>query len=359
MRERFIFPKGAEPLLPRTVTVSNDRAFEVAVLGAVRDSVVGLGAEGGMPEISLTPKAADRGRDIVVRDYPGDELLGLSIEPVSRKKSVYIECKLSGRRRLTLDHTAANVLQLEHEPDSIFLLVTNATLTPRALCTITRQCERLGVRFHLIDAWNFEESLLALSDGPGGSGPAPPLLVSYQILKDDQHSNQYLVHFVLRSFAPTRSSFEIAFNSTRDWKGVGDSHGRFDLARGGLATWTLVLTPSGPKLPSSFSVALEIDGRREIHRISLLTRDEMIRLPLFPSDMSRCLQELRQRLSDDTLDPEPCFHWLPVYPDRTERCANRHGNEQLRQLETYVDRLIRLDGFENDVRKRARRKESL
>lgn len=301
MKERFVFPEGAESPLPLAVAVRNDRAFEVAVLGALRQAVAAGAAAQPPPEILLTPQAADRGRDIVVRGYRGRSLLAIDLGQQWAAGSIYVECKLSGRRRLTLDHAAANVLQLEREPGSIFLLVTNSTLTPRALATIDRQCERLGARFLLVDAWNFAEALPDLSEGAQRRPEPPPYLVSYQILRDEGSDDHYLAHFVLRVVQRPRTRFRIAAHSTRDWKVSAETDGSFELGRGGLATWTLALAPSGPKVPASFSIALTVDGKRRIHEIPLVTRDEMVRLPLFPSDMSRSLGALRERLSNGSL----------------------------------------------------------
>jgi hypothetical protein len=296
VKERFLFPEGADLPSPRAVAVANDRAFEVAVLGAVRQELAAGAAGPAGARASLTPQSADRGRDIVVQGFSADRLLAMDLAADAPERSVYIECKLSGRRRLTLDHAAANVLQLEPESGSLFLLVTNSTLTPRTISTIVRQCERLDIDFRLIDAWSFADALPGLMEAAADAGDGPAFLVSYQILREEGASDDYLVHFVLRSLRIAQLRFEIAFHSTRDWKAVADRDGGFTLGRGEVAAWTLKLTPSGPRIAPSFSIALTIDGKRRIHEIPLVTRDEMVRLPLFPSDMSRCLAQLRERL---------------------------------------------------------------
>lgn len=141
MKEHFLFPEGV--VTPNSVDISeiSDRAFEIAVYDAINTAIRGEASLAEPPKVELTKKSADRGRDILVRDYPLDSIFGLKFKQSRSKRTVVVECKLTSRKRLTLDHVAANVLQLEKEPGSVFLLVTNATLTPRAANLIGRRSE--------------------------------------------------------------------------------------------------------------------------------------------------------------------------------------------------------------------------
>lgn len=301
MRERFLLPGEGGPRAPVAVIEGNDRAFEVAVFNAIKQELDAVGGEREALNATLTPRSADRGRDIVVRDFRGGRFLGFDLSETEAPRSIYVECKLSGKDRLSLDHVAANVLQLEFSPQDVFLLVTNASLTPRALSAILRQCERLGLAFLLIDAWNFGRSLPALLVSPGrAESPQEDTdaLVSYQVLKSGPGTDEYLVHFIMRAVG-TPVDIEIALHSTRDWKSRSD--GASTLYGTGVSALTIALVPAGPRTPRSFHVALLVGGKRRIFQIPLMDADEIARLPIFASDMSRTFFEIRSRFAANQL----------------------------------------------------------
>ena len=159
MKEKFLLPSDVfqPPVVPlRDVS---DRAFEIAVFETAKAAIAKIDGDDHQAKAELTPPSADRGRDVVISDYKPSHLFGIELGKAGTPKKLFIECKMTSKKRLTLEHVAANVLQIEPEPDSVFMLVTNATLTPRAACVIERQCARLGVDFLLIDAWNFGKCL--------------------------------------------------------------------------------------------------------------------------------------------------------------------------------------------------------
>lgn len=97
VKERFVFPKGAVSPLPLAVAVASDRAFEVAVLGEVRRELAAVPLRGSAAHVSLTPKSADRGRDIVIQGFSGDRLLGAEVARAPDSRSVYIEWRWGTR----------------------------------------------------------------------------------------------------------------------------------------------------------------------------------------------------------------------------------------------------------------------
>ena len=295
MKERFLLPEDAGVPAPLTLTEPTDRTFEIAVFEAVKRDVRNLG--GPARDLRLTPRSADRGRDIVVEGFEGSGLLGVRLPTGPGSRSIYVECKLSSRRRLTLEHVAANVLQLEPETGSIFLLVTNSTLTPRALSKIKDQCDRLGLGFMLIDAWSMPFCLPQLIAGSASIAPEPHALISYQVLKDGPRADEYTIHFVFRAVGGIGAQFEIALHSTRDWRGTGMDRSSIELHDGQLTCWCLQVAPAGLKPPPFLTVALTLNGRNRLIQISLAAGDDIAHLPLFPSEMARLAVELKAKLA--------------------------------------------------------------
>jgi len=298
VRERFLFPARDTSIASAALDEISDRAFEIAVFEAAKQELQDNAAGGGDASAELTPRSADRGRDIIVRTYKGSSFFTLALDDQS-ERNLYLECKLSSKARLSLDHVAANIMQIEPEENSVFLLVTNSTLTPRALHVIETQCRRVGVQFLLIDATNISRCLpsLAVRTASGASSP----LVSYQILREGQATEHYMIHFVFRAAPDTGTSFGIKLHSTRDWIGAFDGSETADLGAGNITSRTLKIRPSGIRSPRSFHVALLIDGERTLHEVSLFAGDDVAQLPLFASEMSKNLVDLRTRLSTHTL----------------------------------------------------------
>lgn len=296
MKEKFLLPSDASqpPTLP--LREVGDRAFEIAVFEAAKREVAEQNDEERPARVELTSPSADRGRDVVVSGYKPSRLFQIELGHEGSPKKVFIECKLTTKRRLTLEHVAANVLQIEPEPNSVFLLVTNSTLTPRAARVIERQCRRLGVDFLLVDAWNLAMCLPQLVSSDVDPVVQPEALLSYQVLKDGQTKDRFTVYFVVRSAPATGLTVDLAHHSTRDWNGASSDNNMQVLKAGDLGCWSIDLTPRGLATPRVFTVSVTVDGRRTLHEISLVTSEDVARLPLFESQMSEELARLRSDL---------------------------------------------------------------
>lgn len=296
MKERFLLPNDVSHPPSQPLGEISDRAFEIAVFEAAKASVVeAMGAEQAA-RVELTPPSADRGRDVVIRGYTPAELFNLELGDEGVPKQVFVECKLTNKKRLTLEHVAANILQIEPVPNSVFLLVTNGTLTPRAASIIERQCRRVGTDFLLIDAWNIAACLPDIVSQDLVAEEQPDTLVSYQVLKDGKRKDHFFVHFVVRSAPTTTLQYDLSLHSTRDWVSKAEDPSGGTLKAGDLGCWSIELAPKGLTTPRSFTVSVSIDGQRELHDIALVTSDDIARIPLFESPMSSALSKLRTDL---------------------------------------------------------------
>ena len=296
MKERILLPNDVSqpPSLP--LGEVSDRAFEIAVFEAAKASFVeALGTEKAA-HVELTSLSADRGRDVVVRDYTPSKLFNLELGQEGVPKQIFVECKLTNKKRLTLEHVAANVLQVEPIPNSVFLLVTNGTLTPRAATVIERQCRRVGSDFLLIDAWNIASCLPEIVAQELVTEKQPETLLSYQVLRDGKHKDHFIVHFVVRSAPTTSLQYALSLHSTRDWIGKTEDVSSGTLKAGDLGCWSIELAPKGLNTPRSFKISVSVDGQRELHEIPLITSDDIARIPLFESPMSTELSKLRTDL---------------------------------------------------------------
>lgn len=302
MKERFLFPSDAIPPSSLPIREISDRAFEIAVFEAAKREITKAGVAEPTTKVELTPPSADRGRDVIIHNYSPANFFGLDLGRDGIRKTLFVECKLTGKRRLTLEHVAANVLQIEPKEGSIFVLITNATLTPRATCIIERQCRRLGVAFLLIDAWNMMDCLPTLvSEANKDTVRQSNTLVSYQVLKNGQLRNQHTVHFLIRSAPSHTLDYNLSLHSTRDWNGTAQDPESQNLDGGNLGCWSIDITPKGLKTPRSLTVSLMINGGRTLHEIPLVSGDEIARLPLFASQMVQELATLKSQLSSHNL----------------------------------------------------------
>src|SRR4051794_131766 len=138
MREQFHPVYGPRGTSPVKIPEMTDRDFEQFVYRQILRDLATPGISPSDCSVNLTPRSADQGRDIVIRNFGGDSLLGFPLD-ATEISTILVECKLCGGSRLAFEHVAANLLQVERDARSAFLLVTNATLTPRGLCLVQRR----------------------------------------------------------------------------------------------------------------------------------------------------------------------------------------------------------------------------
>ncbi len=275
---REVFHPQYRPPQAAHVTLAgfDDRRFEQFVFDEVNGSVARQAREiEAACVVTLTQRAGDEGRDVVVRNFHGDALLGFRYE--APPGEIIIECKFVSGHRLSLEHVSANLVQLK-ETSSVFLLVTNATLTPKSLSLIQAQCERLGATFQLIDAYNFERHFPGTRSAPDNAR----LLVSYQVLPAvEPDSAGFTAHIVVRSFETQRLDVRIALQSTAWWRLSGPPLPLRSLNGDGIACFTFRLRPKRSRLSHRISFVLTLNNVVQPFRLDLTTADDPIELPLF------------------------------------------------------------------------------
>lgn len=104
-----------------------------------------------------------------------------------------------------------------------------------------------------------------------------------------------------RSNTKTGNEIRLSHHSTRDWRCSSSDAAIQRLSFGDVACWSLDIVPKGLKLPPSFTLSVAIDGKRTIHKLPLTVGEEIVRLPIFPSGMSKELERLRAELGDHSL----------------------------------------------------------
>ncbi|MCF6325656.1 MAG: hypothetical protein L3J21_00010 [Devosiaceae bacterium] len=87
----------------------SDRAFEIAVFEiavfeAAKREVVRSEVIKQTAKVELTSPSADRGRDVVIHDYAAANFFGLELAGDGTSKTLFVECKLTNKRKLTLEH---------------------------------------------------------------------------------------------------------------------------------------------------------------------------------------------------------------------------------------------------------------
>ena len=281
-----------------------DRGFEQFVFDALLQSLAAQDVDFGRCRVDLTPKSADRGRDVTITNFTAGALLGFRY-PQPQPQTIIVECKLVGGQRLSFEHVAANVLQLENSGPATFLLVTNATLTPRALTLIHDHCDRMGMHFHLIDAYNFDRHFSGVGEYKGGNqdpdgtsldSASARLQVSYQALRNIEPSGPgFTVHVAVRSFGQGPVEAGVSLHSTRDWTDVSGLKRVRHLYGDDLSCFTLRLIPKGARVKDTAKLSLAIDGRRELFDAKLSGNDDLIDLPLFGDSILHAIESYDRR----------------------------------------------------------------
>lgn len=280
MREIFHQQYGPRSAGHLTLAGLSERRFEHLVFDEISRSVRANASTHPDCRIELTPRSADRGRDVVVANFGGRALLGFHYP--TAPSIVVAECKLTRKPRLTFEHVAANLLQFEEAEGGVFLLITNASLTPRSLWLIQEQCDRVGAQFQLIDAYNFDRHF------PNIETPVPSashsLQVSYQVLPNvDTDGPGYTVHVAVRSFSARRLDVGIGLHSTRHWTDARTTAATRSITGEGLACFSLRLRPKGARARDAATLMVTLDGVPELYDISLAATEYFIDLPLFGS----------------------------------------------------------------------------
>jgi hypothetical protein len=299
MRERFL--QKYRPISDGYVTLghSDDRAFEQSTYRALLEAVE---AEAGRAaRVTLTPRSSDRGRDIVISNLNSSRLLGFSLFD-GNSKTVFVECKRVGGRRLDVDHVASNILQINNSDADYFLLVTNATLTPRSISLLQDHCLRVGVRFLLADGYNLLSHFPNI--GPNKLARVNPnessrdrVQVSYQALPEPGLDRGYTVHIVVRSFSTRPVVVSVLHHSTREWTSDSESPPVATIPPHNICAYTFRLRPKRALLRGSARFALTIDGQRELFDVKLSGRaGELIELPLLKTRMVEELNRYSTRL---------------------------------------------------------------
>jgi len=127
------------------------------------------------PNVCLrqTPRVEDRGRDIEIVTAVVLRLAGVSIHPPSyAPHTILVEVKTltsTSRPRLPLSTFGKNYLQVRQLEYSHFVLVTNASISPRSAREMSESFSAAGKQFVLID----EYLLWALLDSHGVTGELP------------------------------------------------------------------------------------------------------------------------------------------------------------------------------------------
>lgn len=305
MRETFHERYGPRRIGYVSLPGFTDRGFEQFVFDALLQSLAAQDVDFGKCRIDLTPKSADRGRDVTISNFSAGALLGFRY-PQAQPQTIIVECKLVGGQRLSFEHVAANVLQLESSGPATFLLVTNATLTPRALTLIQDHCDRMGIHFHLIDAYNFDRHFPGVGEyksgvhDPGGA-PADStpsqLQVSYQAFRNIEPSGPgFTVHVAIRSFGQGPVETGVALHSTQDWTDVSGLKKVRHLYGDDLSCFTLRLIPKRARVRDIAKLSLAIDGRRELFDAKVSGNDDLIDLPLFGDSILRAIESYDRRL---------------------------------------------------------------
>jgi len=279
MREVFHPKYEAQRSGHLNLTGFSERGFEHFVFDEVLRSVAAQPPKvAARCHVDLTPRSADRGRDVVVTSFAGDTLLGFRYS--APPATVVAECKLVSKQRLGFEHVAANLLQLQEQPNAVFLLVTNASLTPRALALIQGQCDRVGASFQLIDAYNFGHHFPEFAEPEFGTAP---LQVSYQVLPNIYPEGPgYTIHIIVRSFNGRRD-VGVQLHSTRNWINTSESAASRALFGDGVACFTLCLRPRGARAKDSVKVMLTLNGIPELFEVNLSPAEYFVDLPLFGS----------------------------------------------------------------------------
>jgi hypothetical protein len=181
------------------------------------------------PDVTLrqTPRVGDRGRDIEIATASVLHFAGVSIHPPSAgRHTIFVEVKTvssASRPRLPLSTFGKNYLQIRELAYSHFVLVTNASISPRSARETSDAFSAAGKQFVLID----EYPLWRLLDSHGVANRLPDrlhltptsLVVETQVERTlDTESIVIDVDLVLRNYSDVPRRVTIENISDLTWR---------------------------------------------------------------------------------------------------------------------------------------------
>lgn len=208
-----------------TWTLGNDlgNKFEDEVFDLICIELEHLFSQG--VRVFHTPRSGDGGKDIVVTSNVPLSFLNQDFHLKGKERIViYIECKSSEQYEVRHDKFSSNAFSaLEANPD-YFVLVTNATISPRSHWCTQNELERSGIDFRLVDrfllAMYFTQRHSRISGFDLKVEPEATY-VEYQCrptVVDGR--NAFKLYFVCRNYTETTRAGTLVLQTDRGWDAV-------------------------------------------------------------------------------------------------------------------------------------------
>lgn len=284
------------------ITDRKGKAFEALIHSYLRRTVA---TRDGRVKIIRTKTVGDAGRDFEVWFSGTVTLFGAEISARPRKKAkVFVECKSTERDRLD-DAFIADASQHDESEAVLYVLVTNATLTPYYQYRAQAEWSRLNSNFRLFDRRRLVDELIGANMREearrlGIILPSPSslpkvgrdsLAVSCQ-LDAKESGEQAHIYVSLSNYGPQGILSQIGIATDLQW-----SSDRFPFERvvppGGLETVHLTANRRNFEGPAELGLSLSLNGRS--HRLTISKPDYQVTFepPFTGKEHRRIRSEIR------------------------------------------------------------------
>lgn len=220
--------------------------------------------------IIKTPRSNDGGKDIIIRTEKSISIFGICFPLITKPTTIYVECKLTSKSRLSLESFGKNLLQIHNHKVNYFLLVTNSSLTPMTYHLARAAFEREGIKFLLADGIILAQSFSLENCQPAVLTP-PPALPKFDTLQVNHQCVEALgaepqeffeIYLQIRNHSTSSKPCRLFLRTNVNWE-ISDEDIHFYLDPKESRSYKLLATRKGNEGDKTLELHIDCNGQTE------------------------------------------------------------------------------------------------
>jgi hypothetical protein len=268
--------------------------------------------------INLTPHSNDNGHDIYVKGYREKDILGIPLQS-QLEKDILIECKYSKHTRIPLSHISSNIIQTRPKKLTHYILVTNATLTPKTIHSIMMHIRDKKIDFRIIDLRQLPFLIPELVNNiyPSISIKKDLLLeldktlkidISYQLFSPNNYSDRrhHLV-LLIRNYLDRQIKCEMCLHDDRNWSQIHTEVSANVIRPQSVSSGSIIFTSKSTRHHHRIIIRLRLDDQSVLLKIPVL---EQKTFNDFPPLGTRLRENVNEVISDISTQRLPFLYLI-------------------------------------------------
>ncbi len=188
--------------------------FEVQLFRSIKKQLADTSVK-----VIRSDQSGDQGKDVILYTKEPISLFGVEITKKCQKQKIFVEIKSTSKKTLAHERIGKNVGQIAEDAPDIFVLITNATISPYSYYTLESDLKKNNIKFILIDTYIFytvptgrikETDKINVVYQTGSSTPPNTLYVSNK-LKDIN------IYFLLRNPSSKLINAKLLIKNNEEW----------------------------------------------------------------------------------------------------------------------------------------------